>query len=144
MYKSILVPLDGSPLAEQALPHAIMLSEQCSARLILLRVLVPVPRTVGPTEWVTRKAEELTGQMAGEYLEGVAETTRERGIDVKTVAVEGTPHLEIIRFAEENQVDLIVLTARGQSGISRWLMGSVADRVVRGADVPVLLVKSRP
>lgn len=143
MYRNILVPLDGSPMAERALPHAVALTEQCGAELTLLRVLVPVPRPVGPAERVTRKAEELTGQMAGDYLETVAATIREQGVHVEAIAVEGIPHLEIIRIAEESQVDLIVLTARGQSGISRWLMGSVADRVVRGADVPVLLVKSR-
>ena len=55
----------------------------------------------------------------------------------------GRPHLQIIEYAESNQVDLIVMSTRGQSGLSRWLMGSVADRVVRGAGVPVLLVRER-
>ena len=58
------------------------------------------------------------------------------------VIIEGSPHVEIVQFAEGNQVDLIVMSTRGQSGLSRWLMGSVADRVVRGASVPVLLVRA--
>jgi nucleotide-binding universal stress UspA family protein len=53
------------------------------------------------------------------------------------------PDVEIIRFAEENDIELIVMSARGHSGLSRWLLGSVADRVVRGATVPLLLVQAR-
>ncbi len=67
---------------------------------------------------------------------------QERGITVQMVTVEGRPHLQIIQYAETNQVDLIVMCTRGQSGLSRWLMGSVSDRVVRVADVPVLLVRT--
>jgi nucleotide-binding universal stress UspA family protein len=62
---------------------------------------------------------------------------------VHGVTVEGYPHHEIVGFAEENQIDLIVICTRGLSGLSRWLMGSVADRVVRGATVPVLLVQAQ-
>ena len=60
----------------------------------------------------------------------------------RQVTIDGRPHVEIPQYAETNQVDLIVMSTRGQSGLSRWLMGSVADRVVRGATVPVLLVRS--
>jgi nucleotide-binding universal stress UspA family protein len=62
---------------------------------------------------------------------------------VRVATVEGSPHVNITEFAEANEVDLIVMSTRGQSGLTRWLMGSVADRVVRGATVPVLLVRSR-
>jgi nucleotide-binding universal stress UspA family protein len=57
--------------------------------------------------------------------------------------IEGKRYVEIIRFAEENDIDLSVMSARGRSGLSRWLLGSVADRVVRGATVPLLLVQVR-
>jgi len=59
------------------------------------------------------------------------------------VTIEGRPHWQIIQYAEINQMDLIVMCTRGQSGLSRWLMGSVSDRVVRGANVPVLMVRSQ-
>jgi nucleotide-binding universal stress UspA family protein len=68
---------------------------------------------------------------------------KDRGISVKLATIVGRPHLQIIQYAETNQVDLIVMSTRGQSGLSRWSMGSVADRVVRGAGVPVLLVRKR-
>lgn len=77
-----------------------------------------------------------------EYLERVASGVQERGIPVQMVTVEGRPHTQIVHFAEANQIDLIVMCTRGQSGFSRWLMGSVADRVLRGASVPVLLVRA--
>ncbi len=67
---------------------------------------------------------------------------REIGITVRVVTVDGYPHEEIVRFAEIEHVDLIVISTRGQSGLSRWLMGSVADRVARGVSIPVLLVRS--
>ncbi|MEE8306754.1 MAG: universal stress protein [Gammaproteobacteria bacterium] len=143
MYKRILLPLDGSPLAEQALPHAIAIAERFQSELVLLRVLIPLPRPPTTAEAALQRAEEATAVFAREYLERVAAGVQERGITVQMVTIEGRPHLQIIQYAETNQVDLIVMCTRGQSGLSRWLMGSVSDRVVRGADVPVLLVRAR-
>lgn len=144
MYKRILLPLDGSPLAERALPHAIAQAECFGAELILLRVVEPIlpTETVVPREAI-RRAEERIQALTQEYLERVAARVRERGIPVQTVTIEGFPRVQIVQFAEANhQIDLIVLCTRGRSGISRWLMGSVADRVVRGASIPVLLVRT--
>jgi nucleotide-binding universal stress UspA family protein len=81
--------------------------------------------------------------LAHEYLERVAAKVKEHGIPVQVATTEGHTPVEIVRFAEANEVDLIVMCTRGHSGFSRWLMGSVADRVVCGASVPVLLVRAR-
>jgi nucleotide-binding universal stress UspA family protein len=143
MYSRIMIPLDGSPMAEQALPHAIAQAERFQAELVLLRVLVPLPRTLGTSDRAARHAESSTRSMAKEYLERLAQAAREHDIQVQTVTAEGSPQLEILSFAESNKVDLIVMSSRGQSGVSRWLLGGVADRVVRGATVPVLLVRCR-
>jgi len=62
---------------------------------------------------------------------------------VQMVAIGGRPHFQILQYAETNQVDLIVMCSRGQSGLSRWMIGSVADRVMRGANVPVLMVRGQ-
>ncbi len=143
MYKRILLPLDGSTLAEQALPHAIVQAERFGAELILLKVLEPLREVVGiPPRAAVKRAEELTSALAREYLERVAAGAQEHGIPVRVVTIEGRPRVEIVRFAETNQVDLIVICTRGLSGASRWLMGSIADRVVRGASIPVLLVRT--
>lgn len=143
MYSRILVPLDGSKLAEGALPYAVAQAERFGAQLILLKVLGPLPEPAMAGRSVVRVAEERSAELARQYLEGVAEPLRDKGIDVETLALEGKPYVEIINHAETAQVDLIVISTRGYSGLSRWLLGSVTDRVVRGATVPVLLVQSR-
>jgi len=143
MYKHILLPLDGSELADQALSHAIALAECFQAELILLRVLKPLAKNLDLPAALVRNAEETTRKLVREYLEQVAAGVREIGISVRVVTVDGYPHEEIVRFAETEQVDLIVISTRGQSGLSRWLMGSVADRVARGVSIPVLLVRAK-
>ena len=143
MYKRILLPLDGSPLAEQALPHAIALAEHYHSELILMRVLIPLPSPPTTTEAALQRATEEMAILAREYLDRVAADVQEHGIPVQMVTIGGRPHYQIIQYAETNQVDLIVMCTRGQSGLSRWLLGSVSDRVVRGANVPVLMVRGQ-
>lgn len=143
MYDRILVALDGSPLAEQALPHAIAHAERFEAELVLLRVLEPLRLRSGLSPVAIERTEERTRRLVQEYLESITARVEEQGVPVRAVTVEGRSHQEIIRFAESNQIDLIVISSRGASGLSRWLMGSVADRVVRGARMPVLLVQPR-
>ena len=142
MYKRVLIPLDRSSLAEQALPHAIAQARHFQAELILLRVLEPFPHVRGLSLGDLERVEQQANTWAREYLERLADEIRQQGIPVQPVIIDGRPHVEIPQFAETNQVDLIVMSTRGQSGLSRWLMGSVADRVVRGANVPVLLVRA--
>lgn len=141
MYKHILLPLDGSPLAEQALPHAISLAEHFQSEIILIRVLVPLPRSPTTFEAALQRAEKETTVFVHDYLSRIAVSIQERGITVKMIVIRGRPHMQIIQYAETNQVDLIVMCTRGESGLSRWLMGSVSDRVVRGANVPVFMVR---
>lgn len=143
MYKRILVPLDGSKLAEEALPHAAVHAGQFGAEIVLLKVLGPLPEPSMAGRGVIRSAEAASAELVQDYLDGIAAGLRAQGISTRTAAVEGKPYVEIIRFAEENEIDLIVLSTRGHSGLSRWLLGSVADRVVRGATVPLLLVRAR-
>ena len=143
MYKQVLIPLDGSPLAEQALPHAIAQAVHSGAELVLLRVVVPFTHVTGVSLANLGEINQQALSWAHEYLESIAASVRERGISVQVAVTEGQSHTEITQFAEENQIDLIVLSTRGRSGFSRWLMGSVADRVVRGATIPVLLVRVR-
>jgi nucleotide-binding universal stress UspA family protein len=138
-----LFPLDGSMFSEQALPHASALAELFEAELVLLSVLEPPSEP--PEIWrpAVRQAESMAKAATTSFLEGLATRLRERGIAVQVAMVEGRPHAAITQYAETEAVDLIVISSRGQSGLSRWLMGSVADRVTRGANVPVLLVRTR-
>ena len=143
MYKRILVPLDGSKLAEQALPHATVHAEQFGAEIVLLKILGPLPEPSMAGRAVVLRAETASAQLAQAYLEGLAVGLQEQGILTQTATAEGKPYVEIIRLAEENEIDLIIMSTRGHSGLSRWLLGSVADRVARGATVPLLLVQAR-
>ena len=142
MHKRVLLPLDGSVMAEQALPYAIAQAERFRSELILLRAVWSSANGNGlsPVElgWIQ---EEMAG-WARDYLESIATQVRTRGVPVKVVVLQDPPHKAITQFAEAYGVDLIVICSRGQSRPSRWLMGTVADRVVRGAAVPVLLVRA--
>lgn len=146
MYKKILVPLDGSELAEKALSHARELAKAGNSQIILLEVIdttniYPVPGVAGPIVGVPMYYEDIA-QQEKQYLEKQAEPLRAEGIDTDTVVEEGSPASEVCDFAERTGVDIIVMSTHGRSGINRWVYGSVADRVLRGARVPVLLVRA--
>jgi len=142
MYKRILLPLNGSAQARHALPHAIAQAKRFGAELVLLEVLSPSlgmhGLEKGSREWVSRYKTNL----ARENLQDAAAEAQQRGVRVKMSTAEGHAPTRIVEFAEENDVDLIVMSTHGRSGLSRWLIGSVADRVLRGAKVPVLLVRT--
>src|SRR5919201_1177493 len=133
MLRTILVPLDGSPLAEYALPYAERLADACSARLVLTRVL-PVYSSEPPQENLTSADE------AWAYLERIAARLRAHGRHVETSAVWGEPVEMILERVRATRADLVVMATHGRSGAGRWLYGSVADQVLRRALVPVLTV----
>ena len=142
----ILVPLDGSEMAEQVLPTTADVARAIGAEMVLLRVVTlqvygssEAMWYPGPDGWV-----EAITQAAVTYLNEVADSLRERGVGV-TVATETGPVAEtIIRFAEATSIDLVAMCTHGRTGLVRWALGSVADRVLRGGSTPVLLVRARP
>lgn len=142
----ILVPLDGSEMAEQVLPATADVARAVGAEMILLRVVTlqvygssEAMWYPGPDGWV-----EAITQAAVTYLNQVADSLRERGVGV-TIATETGPVAEtIIRFAEANLIDLVAMCTHGRTGLVRWALGSVADRVLRGGSTPVLLVRAGP
>ena len=146
MYKEILVPLDGSELAESALPHARELAKAFGARITLLSVIEPVavysqPGVVGPVISVAMNIQEEMESL-GQYLDKIAEQLRAENVEVQRVVREGDPASQICDYAQESKADVIVMSTHGRSGIRRWVYGSVADRVLRGARVPVLLIRA--
>jgi nucleotide-binding universal stress UspA family protein len=143
MYRRIALALDGSPMAEQAIPHAIAQAQRFEAELVLLRAVEPFPHVSGLSQAELAKVRRHTNDWAFEYLDNLACDIRQHGVSVGTAVVEAQPSAGILQYVESNAVDLIVICTRGRSGFSRWLMGSVADRVVRGATVPVLLVRAK-
>ena len=146
MYKEILVPLDGSELAESALPHARELAKAFGARVTLFSVVEPIglysqPGKVGPVISVTLNIQEEMAKLR-EYLENMVRDFKEAGVEAQAVVREGDAASQICDFARETGTDVIVMSTHGRSGIRRWVYGSVADRVLRGATVPVLLIRS--
>ena len=142
MYKRILLPLDGSQNAEKAVEHATSLAKMYQAELVLMRVIEPLTGQPGISIAAIEASEEFSSQLAREYLEGIAATIRDAIPQVHVVIDLGLPHEQIIEFAENNSVDLIIISSRGQSGLSRWLMGRVAERVIRGGRTPVLIIRA--
>lgn len=140
MYTKFLLPLDGSPFSEQALPHAIAIAKNFQCSLIPLKVLLPLASTLSLTSGAVKQAEDASQELANEYLARVAAPIQDRGFPVTTLTMSGRPHEEISTYAENEAASIIVMSSRGQSGVSRWLMGSVADRVVRSVNVPVFLI----
>ena len=155
MYQKILVPLDGSQLAESVLPHVELMVEAGTKEVVLTTVtelidarsykvrIAPEGQTLPPLVPVV-KMPAAVGKMQrqGErYLNRVAKKLTKKGADVRTRVLLGNPAEEITSLAEEEGVDLIVLSSRGRSGHNRWALGSISDKMLRASQVPLLLVK---
>lgn len=145
MYRQILVPLDGSELAEGAIPHAAELAKAFEARVTLLSVIeavavYPQPGVVGPVVSVSMDVQDEVAEVT-EYLDKVADKLRQDGIDVLRVVREGDAAAQICDYAKLNRVDMIIMSTHGRSGIQRLVYGSVAEHVLHHATVPVLLVR---
>ncbi len=143
MYKKILVPLDGSELSEMALMHAHALAKAVGAQVVLLSVVVFPTRDFDVTPPMEQAVSAEVLAETKRYLENHAGNLRRTGVTVTTAAESGRVADTIIDFTEANQIDLIVMSTHGRTGAARWIIGSVADRVVHGAHVPVLLVRAR-
>lgn len=146
MYRRILITLDGSTMAEQALSTALTLARQFESGLVLLRIVMPLPKSyrAGVASVAAIEAAERDAVLeAATYLEGMAASIREKGFAVQVAAHLGNPPKAIVEYVQENQIDLLVMCTRGQTGPARWLLGSVTDHVVRGSSVPVVVVPAR-
>ena len=146
MYQKILVPLDGSELAECVLGHVDALARGCQAKsVVFIRVVEPIRQTGGEymmDQDQVKKIESESKQDAGEYLKKISAKVSLGGAVVKTEVISGRPAEILAEYATKNQVDLIVIATHGRSGVSRWVWGSVADRILRSACIPVLMVRA--
>jgi nucleotide-binding universal stress UspA family protein len=154
LYNRILAPLDGSKLAECSLEHLKSIAAGCRVSEVVLMTVLEALQN--PTWWpdsqnVTseigadlEKRWKKMHQTAEEYLAGTAENLKIAGVSVRTEIREKTEDQPvaaiILDYAQKNNVDLIVMSTHGRSGVSRWSFGSVADRVVRSSPVPVLTI----
>jgi nucleotide-binding universal stress UspA family protein len=134
--KRILVPLDGSRLAGRALPYAAALAERTGARLLLL---LATPSSPSVAEGVAGVGAAAIGEAEAE-LEAVARRLRTRGTAVGTRVRRGPAAPTILAEVRSGRADLVVMATHGQRGLGPWSCGGVADAILRGAEVPVLVV----
>ena len=140
--RHILIPLNGSELAEEIIESAIELGKLFTAEYTLLRVVEPY---MSPLEFANQGMVELFERRNSAYVERVAAKLRDRSLRAKSRVVLNRPAaVAILDVARAENVDLIALATHGRSGLSRALLGSVADKVIRGAQVPVLTQRPGP
>lgn len=145
MYKKLLVPLDGSEFAEGSLEYARAIAEtDKGAEIVLLRVMEPDPQLadiggVSSEQWY-RDAQTKVQAKIKEYASTVANKLKKEGLKARGIVRSGRAADEILGYAKSNQVDLIVMRTHGRSGISRWVLGSMADKVLHRSAVPLLIV----
>lgn len=150
MFTHILVPLDGSELAEAALPAALELARKYDSQITLLQVIIPpyllIPPDVADGTHVNRMMalQKAAHEEAEAYLEAKRALLAERaGYNVHTRVVEGAPTAYVILDeARDLAVDLIAMSTHGRTGLGRWVLGSIAEKVLRHAEVPVLLLRA--
>ncbi len=132
MYGRILVPLDGSHLAESVLPHVEAVATKFGAEVVLFRTVEP--------ERSPERSEQAV-QSAEQYLETLARSFQRKGLSARTLVTVGEPAPSILRAASSEQASLIALSTHGRSGLTTLLSGTVADEVMRNAHLPILLVR---
>ena len=144
MYKKIMVPLDGSELAECALEHVKAIAKGCSVPEVnLVMVVSTVPPWAGSEYMDARLVSEyVEAQEAGAkaYLKKTAEILEKEGLSVKTTTLQGPVADSLIDYAKSSGSDLIVMTTHGRSGPARWALGSVAERVMQHVAIPVFII----
>ncbi len=141
MFSHILVPLDGSSLAECVLPHTVAIAQAFEARVTLLRVLERSTTTgrlksVDPLEWQMVKAE------VNAYLNGVTARLHEVGIEAENALLEGQAAERVVQFAQSHDVKLIILSSHGRSGLSGWNVSGVVQKIILRAYVPTMIVRA--
>ena len=143
MYRRIMMPVDGSDLAEQVVPHVEALSKVFGAHVTVLWATGPVPTVAGVAVASEERWQAEDNELAGPYLERVLKRLLAGGVDAVVERAKGVPAKVILEQAASSQVDLIAMMTHGRSGIKRLALGSVAEEVVRHAECPVLLVRAR-
>jgi len=139
VYNKVLVPLDGSDFSECSLEHVKAIVTGCKvADVVLLWAIEPVP-PIGEG-WPMVDFEKAVQDQAKDYLARMSDKLKKEGLAVQTAIVKGRAADAILDYARKNNVDLIIMSTHGRSGVSRWVMGSVTDKVVRHATIPVLTV----
>ncbi|MBC7170924.1 MAG: universal stress protein, partial [Polyangiaceae bacterium] len=140
--RTVLCPIDFSQGSSAATEYAIELAQKLGARVHLLHVY-PLPMLAAPDGglMVTPQTVAQMSEEAAQATKRIGEEWRQKGFEIETHVGDGAPHLEIVRTAERLHADLIVMGTHGRSGLAHFLIGSVAEKVVRSSPIPVLTVR---
>jgi nucleotide-binding universal stress UspA family protein len=151
MYQKIMVPLDGSQLAECVLPHLQAITSGCKiTTVVFVRVVdpaklsasLPAQGELGSQEKDRREMQAQRRKTAGAYLKKIVADTPIENAELHHEVLEGKAAESLADWAEKNNVDLIIIASHGRSGISRWMMGSVADRILHSVCAPVFMIRA--
>lgn len=139
-YKRIMVATDSSKPAIKAVETGIDIAKLSGAKIYAVYVVVPTTHSARDFGWEKAAMEHFRNE--GKRATGfVEETAKTAGIEVESVLLEGHPADEIVKFAEQNDIEMIVMGTLGKTGLDRFLLGSVAENVVRHSKIPVLVVR---
>ncbi len=144
MFQHVLVPLDGSARAERALPVAARLARASDGTVVLLQVVEPIIDYVSypPVDpWLIQRTSDTEMEDARTYLESLTHVDSLQDVHTKTMVIAGQAAAAILSTVETEHIDLIVLCSHGYTGMKRWILGSIAEKVVHHAPVPVLLLR---
>ena len=147
LIRRILVPLDGSRVAERIIPHAEAMSKSLRGALLLFQAVELMRATYNVegsvlSKSTIRQENKRRRESSEQYLDSVSRGIKGRGHPVSRHVTTGAPAEQILDFAEANPVDLIAMSTHGRSGVNRWVLGSVTDKVLHAGDMPVLVVRA--
>lgn len=142
LYDRILVPTDGSPASDPAIDHAVELASIHDATIHAIFVVNTASFVSLPTESAWDGVAEMLEREGETALDAVVEAAEKRGVPVERVMLNGSPSHEVVRYAESEDCDLIVMGTHGRGGIDRLLLGSVTEKVVRSSTIPVLTIQA--
>ena len=145
MYQRILVPLDGSPLGEQVLPYVHVMAKGLQCPVALMRAFSVPEDMADPAHglYIDQVASGIR-QQSHEYLSRIGVSLREAGTTVSSTEHEGNAASIIVNEAEKVADTLIAMSTHGRSGVTRWVLGSVTDKVLRATTNPLLIIRARP
>ncbi len=147
MYEKIMVPLDGSELAECVLPHVeAFIEEYHVGNITFVRIVEPImifqsgEYPISPE--VLKESESASKSSAKEYLDQIVNRFKQEGTELHSEVLLGRVAESLVDFSEKKDFDLILVATHGRSGINRWVRGSVADKILRSSNIPVLMVRA--
>ena len=147
MYEKIMVPLDGSELAECVLPHVEGLIKGCHVSNVVFVRVVELPATshygeVSISPEIYEETESARKSEAKDYLDQIKNRLKYEGTELHSEVLVGRVADSLADYTEKNDIDLILIATHGRSGVTRWVRGSVADKILRYSNVPVLMVRA--